>query len=207
MNLDRVGPGKNFPNELNVIVEIPAHSDPVKYELDKETGAMFVDRFMNRPCTAPATTATCRIPYPRTATPDVMVVTTYPLIPGSVILCRPVGVLKMTDESGYDAKILAVPTDQVSHIYRDVQDLRSPQNDPRSGRPLLRALQGSGRGKVGSGRRLGGSRRGKTGDPLQRADVRGSPREAGVLAQGRGTRAGKRVGREILGGLALLIPK
>jgi inorganic pyrophosphatase len=125
MNLDRVTYGKDFPNEINVIVEIPAHSDPVKYELDKETGAMFVDRFMSTAMNYP-----CNYGYvPHTLSKDgdpvdVMVLTPYPLIPGSVIKCRPVGVLKMTDESGDDAKVLAVPTDKVSRLYRDVQDFR-----------------------------------------------------------------------------------
>jgi len=125
VNLDRVGPGKNFPNEFNVIVEVPAHSDPVKYELDKESGAMFVDRFMNTAMHYP-----CNYGYiPHTLSKDgdpvdVLVVTNYPLIPGSVIQCRPVGVLKMTDESGDDAKILAVPVDGISRLYRGVQDFR-----------------------------------------------------------------------------------
>ena len=125
MNLDRVGSGDNIPNEINVVVEIPAHSDPVKYELDKETGAMFVDRFMNTAMHYP-----CNYGYvPNTLSKDgdpvdVMVVTIYPLIPGSVIKCRPVGVLKMTDESGDDAKILAVPIDGLSRHYRGVQDYR-----------------------------------------------------------------------------------
>jgi len=95
MNLDRVTSGDNIPDEINVVVEIPAHSDPVKYELDKDGDPV-----------------------------DVMVVTTYPLIPGSVIKCRPVGVLKMTDESGDDAKILAVPIDSISRHYRGIQDIR-----------------------------------------------------------------------------------
>ena len=104
---------------------IPAHSDPVKYELDKETGAMFVDRFMNTAMHYP-----CNYGYvPHTLSNDgdpvdVLVLTNYPLIPGSVIKCRPVGVLKMTDESGDDAKILAVPIDKVSRQYRSVQDFR-----------------------------------------------------------------------------------
>lgn len=125
MNLDRVSSGDNVPNEINVIIEIPSHSDPVKYELDKKTGAMFVDRFMNTAMHYP-----CNYGYvPHTLSNDgdpvdVMVLTTYPLIPGSVIKCRPVGVLKMTDESGDDAKILAVPTDKLSRQYRSVQDFR-----------------------------------------------------------------------------------
>jgi inorganic pyrophosphatase len=125
MNLDRVTPGKNVPNEINVIVEIPAHADPVKYELDKETGAMFVDRFMNTAMHYP-----CNYGYvPHTLSKDgdpvdVLVLTTYPLIPGSVVECRPIGVLKMTDESGDDAKVLAVPADRLSRLYRDVHDFR-----------------------------------------------------------------------------------
>jgi len=125
MNLDRVTSGDNVPSQINVVIEIPARSDPVKYELDKETGAMFVDRFMNTAMHYP-----CNYGYvPHTLSKDgdpvdVMVVTTYPLIPGSVIKCRPVGVLKMTDESGDDAKILAVPVDKMSRHYRTVQDFR-----------------------------------------------------------------------------------
>jgi inorganic pyrophosphatase len=125
MNLDRVGPGEYCPNEINVIIEIPTDADPVKYELDKETGALFVDRFMNTAMHYP-----CNYGYvPHTLSKDgdpvdVMVVTTYPLIPGSVIKCRPIGVLKMTDESGDDAKVLAVPNDKCSRMYRGVQDFR-----------------------------------------------------------------------------------
>ncbi len=125
MNLDRVSSGKDVPNEINVIIEIPAHSDPVKYELDKETGAMFVDRFMNTAMHYP-----CNYGYvPHTLSKDgdpvdVLVLTTYPLIPGSVIQCRPVGVLKMADESGDDAKVLAVPIDKLSRMYRGVRSFR-----------------------------------------------------------------------------------
>ena len=110
MNLDRVDSGRDVPNEVNVIIEIPAHADPVKYEVDKKTGAMFVDRFMTSAMHYP-----CNYGYvPRTLSPDgdpvdVLVVTPYPLISGSVVRCRPVAVLKMTDESGGDAKVLAVP--------------------------------------------------------------------------------------------------
>jgi inorganic pyrophosphatase len=125
MNLDRVNSGRDVPNNINVIIEIPANSEPVKYELDKETGAMFVDRFMNTAMHYP-----CNYGYvPHTLSADgdpvdVLVVTAVPLISGSVIRCRPVGVLKMTDESGDDAKVLAVPTDKLSRLYRNVQDFR-----------------------------------------------------------------------------------
>ncbi|MCW8962713.1 MAG: inorganic diphosphatase [Gammaproteobacteria bacterium] len=125
MILDRVTPGQDVPNNLNVIVEIPSHSDPVKYEVDHETGAMFVDRFMGTAMHYP-----CNYGYvPHTLSDDgdpvdVLVLTPIPLISGSVVRCRPVGVLKMTDESGDDAKVLAVPIDRLCKTYRHVQDFR-----------------------------------------------------------------------------------
>ncbi|MBL4638542.1 MAG: inorganic diphosphatase [Proteobacteria bacterium] len=103
------------------MIEIPSHSDPVKYEVDKETGALFVDRFMNTAMFYP-----CNYGYvPHTLSDDgdpvdVLVVSPYALISGSVVQCRPVGMLKMTDESGEDAKIIAVPHDS---MYDDVQDI------------------------------------------------------------------------------------
>ena len=124
MNLDRVTSGKDVPNDINVIIEIPAHSDPVKYEVDKETGAMFVDRFMGTAMHYP-----CNYGYvPHTLSEDgdpvdVLVVTPIPLISGSVIRCRPVGVLQMSDESGKDAKVLAVPIDKLCSLYRKVQGI------------------------------------------------------------------------------------
>jgi len=131
MNLDRVSSGNNVPDEINVIIEIPSHSDPVKYEVDKETGAMFVDRFMNTAMHYP-----CNYGYiPHTLSDDgdpadVLVATPVPLISGSVIACRPVGILKMTDEAGEDAKILAVPIDKLCTLYRTV---KNPEDMP----PLL----------------------------------------------------------------------
>jgi inorganic pyrophosphatase len=122
MNLDRVGPGENAPEEINVIVEIPAHSDPVKYEVDKKTGAMFVDRFMNTAMYYP-----CNYGYvPHTLSldgdpVDVIVVAPFPLISGSVIECRPVGVLRMEDESGMDAKVLAVPISKLCKLYKHAE--------------------------------------------------------------------------------------
>lgn len=121
MSFDKVPPGTSIPEEINVIIEIPAHSDPVKYEVDKLTGAVFVDRFM-----ATAMHYPCNYGYiPRTLSEDgdpvdVLVPTPFPLLPSSVIRCRPIGILKMTDEAGQDAKILAVPSDQLTPIYRDV---------------------------------------------------------------------------------------
>jgi inorganic pyrophosphatase len=121
MNLDRVGSGKNLPSDINVIIEIPSHSDPVKYEVDKETGALFVDRFMNTAMFYP-----CNYGYiPHTLSDDgdpvdVLVMSPFALISGSVVACRPVGMLKMTDESGEDAKVIAVPHDK---MYDNVQNI------------------------------------------------------------------------------------
>jgi len=125
MNLSKVSRGDNVPHVINVIIEIPSHAEPVKYEMDKTTGAMFVDRFMSTAMHYP-----CNYGYvPHTLSPDgdpvdVIVVTPYPLISGSVIKCRPVGVLKMTDESGDDAKILALPIDKLFKGYRNVESFR-----------------------------------------------------------------------------------
>jgi inorganic pyrophosphatase len=122
MNLDRVGTGQNIPDDFNVIIEIPSHSDPVKYEVDKDTGAMFVDRFMNTAMHYP-----CNYGYvPHTLSEDgdpvdVLVITPVPLISGSVIRCRAIGLLKMTDEAGPDGKVLAVPIDKLCTLYRQAQ--------------------------------------------------------------------------------------
>ena len=124
MNLDRVSSGKNVPEDINVIIEIPSHSDPVKYEVDKETGALFVDRFMNTAMFYP-----CNYGYvPHTLSDDgdpvdVLVISPYALISGSVVQCRPVGMLKMTDESGEDAKVLAVPHDKMYDHILDISDI------------------------------------------------------------------------------------
>jgi inorganic pyrophosphatase len=124
MNLDKVDSGRDVPNEINVIIEIPAHSDPVKYEVDKNTGAMFVDRFMSTAMHYP-----CNYGYvPHTLSADgdpvdVMVVTPVPLISGSVIRCRPVALLKMTDESGDDAKVLAVPISKLCPTFAQTLDI------------------------------------------------------------------------------------
>ena len=124
MNLDRVGSGKNLPDDINVIIEIPSHSDPVKYEVDKETGALFVDRFMNTAMFYP-----CNYGYvPHTLSDDgdpvdVLVMSPYELISGSVVQCRPVGMLKMTDESGEDAKVIAVPHDKLYDDVKNIEDV------------------------------------------------------------------------------------
>jgi inorganic pyrophosphatase len=124
MSLNAVPAGKNLPDEVNVIIEIPAHADPVKYEVDKESGAIFVDRFMSTCMHYPTNYGYVPHTLSEDGDPaDVLVITPFPLLPGSVIRCRPVGVLNMTDESGGDAKILAVPADKLSTIYRGINDI------------------------------------------------------------------------------------
>jgi len=130
MNLDRVVAGKSLPDEINVIIEIPSNSAPVKYEVDKETGALFVDRFMNTAMFYP-----CNYGYvPQTLSgdgdpADVLVMSPYPLASGCVVECRPVGMLKMTDESGEDAKIIAVPTDKLFDDIQDISDVAQYELD------------------------------------------------------------------------------
>jgi inorganic pyrophosphatase len=125
MNLDRVTSGRDAPNDVNVIIEIPMHAPPIKYEVDKATGAMFVDRFLSTSMVYP-----CNYGYiPHTLSGDgdpvdVLVVSPLPIVPGAVVRCRPIGVLKMEDEAGDDTKVLAVPIDKLSPLYRSVQTAR-----------------------------------------------------------------------------------
>lgn len=125
MSLDRVPAGADVPNDCNVVVEIPMHGEPIKYEVDKATGAVFVDRFMSTSMHYP-----CNYGYiPQTLSEDgdpcdVLVLSPVPLITGVVVRCRPIGMLKMDDEAGGDAKILAVPIDRLSSMYRTIETPR-----------------------------------------------------------------------------------
>ncbi len=124
MGLDLVSSGRDVPNEINVVIEIPKDAEPVKYEVDKASGAIFVDRVLSTPMRYP-----CNYGYvPNTLCGDgdpvdVLVVMPLPLIPGAVIRCRPVGMLAMTDEAGADTKILAVPIDKVFAGYAHIKDI------------------------------------------------------------------------------------
>ena len=125
MSLNRVDAGRDPASDFNVIVEIAMHSDPIKYEVDKETGALFVDRFVSTSMHYP-----CNYGYiPETLSEDgdpvdVLVLTPFALVPGVVVRCRPIGVLKMTDEAGRDSKLLAVPIDKLTPLYRHVESAR-----------------------------------------------------------------------------------
>ena len=122
MSLHKVTPGAKAPDEFNVIIEIPMNADPIKYEVDKESGAIFVDRFMSTSMHYPTNYGY----VPRTLSGDgdpvdVLVITPVPLLPGVVVTCRPIGILMMEDEAGMDGKVLAVPTDKILAIYTQWQ--------------------------------------------------------------------------------------
>ncbi|MGR9071724.1 MAG: inorganic diphosphatase [Gammaproteobacteria bacterium] len=121
MALHDVTAGKKVPYDINVIIEIPAFSDPVKYEVDKRTGALFVDRFMGTSMQYPTNYGYIPHSLSDDGDPvDVLVITPAPLLNRSVVRCRPIGILKMTDESGLDAKVLAVPVKKMTPFYDKV---------------------------------------------------------------------------------------
>jgi inorganic pyrophosphatase len=130
MDINKIPAGVNPPHEVNVVIEVPLRSDPIKYEFDKDTGAIFVDRYlyttMFYPCNygfIPQTLAADGDPV------DVMVIGRMPVLPGAILRARPIGVLKMIDEAGDDEKILAVPIEKITPVhkatlsYRDVPEL------------------------------------------------------------------------------------
>jgi inorganic pyrophosphatase len=122
MSLNNVTPGKKIPEHFNVIIEIAMNADPIKYEVDKESGAIFVDRFLGTAMHYP-----CNYGYvPQTISDDgdpvdVLVITSFPLIPGVVVSCRAIGIFLMDDEAGGDAKILAVPENKILPLYSNWQ--------------------------------------------------------------------------------------
>jgi len=123
MDISKISIGKDAPNDINVIIEVPMNSDPVKYEFDKDAGAIIVDRFLSTAMFYP-----CNYGFiPHTLSDDgdpadVLVVSQYPVTPGSVIRCRPIGVLMMEDEAGGDEKILAVPVSKLTKYYDNIND-------------------------------------------------------------------------------------
>lgn len=125
MGYEALTPGKNPPEEINVVIEIAAGDNAVKYEIDKDTNCLMVDRFMNIAMHYPANYGFVpRTLYDDGDPVDVLVLTPEPVVPGSVIKARPVAMLDTEDEAGLDAKILCVPTDKVSTgYYSDVHDL------------------------------------------------------------------------------------
>ncbi|WP_339671520.1 inorganic diphosphatase [Dasania marina] len=124
MSYNKIPAGKDLPNDIYVAIEIPANHAPIKYEIDKDMDCLLVDRFMATPMFYPANYGY----IPETLSEDgdaldVLVVTPYPVAPGSVIRSRPIGILNMSDEAGQDAKLLAVPHDKLTTLYKDVQEI------------------------------------------------------------------------------------
>lgn len=123
MDMNRVAIGADAPHEVNVIIENPMGGAPVKYELDKESGFMVVDRFLHTPMVYPGNYGFIPHTLSGDGDPvDVLVVGRVPVMPGAVMAVRPVGVLLMEDDGGEDEKIIAVPTDKLFPYHADVKD-------------------------------------------------------------------------------------
>lgn len=121
--LDKIGPGEKAPEEVYVLIEIPIGSG-VKYELDKETGVLFVDRILYTSMVYPFNYGFIPGTLEEDGDPvDVLVVSYDPLIPGSVIKAKPIGVLETQDEKGFDAKIVAVPADKIDPRFQSIKDI------------------------------------------------------------------------------------
>ncbi|MSU90993.1 inorganic diphosphatase [Rhodobacteraceae bacterium 2CG4] len=127
MNIDKIPAGKNPPSDINVVIEISggaAGGAPVKYEIDKESGAVFVDRIVNTSMFYPCNYGFVPNSLHADGDPtDVLVINGFSLMPGSVIRCRPVGVLKMEDDGGMDDKLIAVPVDKVDPFQSNIRNL------------------------------------------------------------------------------------
>lgn len=125
MDLSKILTGKDVPNQINVVIEVPMNSNPVKYEIDKDSGALLVDRFLSTPMYYPCNYGFVPGTLSEDGDPaDVLVVSDYQLLPGSVIAVKPIGVLVMEDEKGMDEKIIAVPTKKLNSIYEDINSYK-----------------------------------------------------------------------------------
>jgi inorganic pyrophosphatase len=122
MDLDNLSIGKDIPNDFNVVIEIAAQTPGIKYELDKDSGCVMVDRFMATPMHYPCDYGFIPHTLSEDGDPvDVLVVAPYPMSPGVVVRCRPLGMLEMEDEAGKDAKVVAVPVPKLTSMYDKVQ--------------------------------------------------------------------------------------
>ena len=130
MNISKISIGKNAPQQVNVIIEVPMNSDPVKYEMDKDSGAIFVDRFIATPMYYPCNYGFVPHTLSEDGDPcDVLVVSDFAVVSGSVISAKPVGVLIMEDEKGMDEKIIAVPAAKLNSQFEAIESYEElPQN-------------------------------------------------------------------------------
>jgi inorganic pyrophosphatase len=124
MRIAAIPTGKNPPDEINVVIEVPIGGEPIKYEMDKEAGALFVDRFLYTSMRYPGNYGFIPNTLSGDGDPvDVMVCNTRAIVPGAYMSCRPVGVLIMEDEAGQDEKLLAVPSTKLTRRYEKVHDI------------------------------------------------------------------------------------
>ncbi|QIE01843.1 inorganic diphosphatase [Buchnera aphidicola] len=124
MNFKNIIAGDNIPHDVYVIIEIPSNSSPIKYEIDKKSGILFVDRFIPTPMFYPCNYGYINHTLSLDGDPiDVLVPSLYPIQSNSVIHCKPIGILKMHDESGNDAKIIAVPKSKICTEYKNINDI------------------------------------------------------------------------------------
>lgn len=122
MRIEAIPLGSNPPHDVNVIIEVPVGGEPIKYEMDKDAGTMIVDRFLYTPMRYPGNYGFVPHTLSDDGDPiDVLIPNQRPIMPGAVMSCRPIGVLKMEDESGEDEKIIAVPSDHLTKRYAGVQ--------------------------------------------------------------------------------------
>lgn len=130
MRIDGISPGKNPPHDVNVIIEVPVGGEPIKYEMDKVSGTMVVDRILQTEMRYPGNYGFIPHTLSDDGDPaDVLVVNHRPIIPGAVLSCRPVGILRMTDEAGGDEKIVAVPSPHITPIYNHIKSYEDlPEN-------------------------------------------------------------------------------
>lgn len=124
MNIDQIPIGESAPDDINVIIEVPIGGEPIKYELDKKSGALFVDRFLYTPMRYPGNYGFVPHTLSEDGDPiDVLVCNTRAIVPGGVVNCRPIGVLEMEDDGGQDEKLIAVPASSLTKRYEDIKDV------------------------------------------------------------------------------------
>ncbi|QCI19670.1 MAG: inorganic diphosphatase [Buchnera aphidicola (Brevicoryne brassicae)] len=124
MNFNKIVAGDNIPNDIYVIIEIPSNSSPIKYEINKESGVLFVDRFISTPMFYPCNYGYINQTLSLDGDPlDVLVPSYYPIQSNCVIHCKPIGILKMRDESGNDDKIIAVPLSKICKEYENINNI------------------------------------------------------------------------------------
>ncbi|AEO07910.1 inorganic diphosphatase [Buchnera aphidicola] len=124
MSFKNIKAGDNIPHDIYVIIEISSNSSPIKYEMDKQSGVLFVDRFIPTPMFYPCNYGYINQTLSLDGDPlDVLVPSHYPIQSNSIIHCKPIGILKMNDESGNDAKIIAVPKSKICEQYKNINDI------------------------------------------------------------------------------------